>query len=620
MFKLYALLTLLSGTLLVGCGYEQANREAASAVALPSLTDTTRRATLPPMGPPAAVAPMPTDTAAGSVRLATNPVQQLTAETRPAPRVKRGATVLADVPDEKAADVELGSTEAAAGEPLANTAELTRFLQAGLPAVQSFRIRPGRDTLVTGAQGTQLLLPAHAWDLPDSTTVVQLTLQEFYTTTDMILAGLSTTAGPQLLETGGMLHLTATANGQPVKLRPGAFVHLRMPARKKKSGMQLFEGVAHGPAQTVDWQLPPPLVSSADAPLNQLWNVVRAKHPNQNQNQNQHRAHRRRRLRELNHASWPEYEGDDKQLLKDLAVLIDYSEATRAQLKRTRRITRAEKARLIDVSKQLGPRILRMVQVKFVLDTTGAVGMAQTQTDDATTDKQLNKDVLAAIAQLGGWLEPAVQWEYPGTRARRLVPVEAARQLSVYFPAEGPVIIKMGKWTNETLRIAKLKQEKNQQRIDSLFAANWRQIRAVAAAEMVRIRGQFTDTSKAKISEAGVYEEFSAQQLDWINCDRFTNASRRLSVGVNPGQSDAVVKLVFKAIRGVMNGAAYAPDKVLFSGVPYAEPATLVALRRENGITYLATREVKAEALLYGGLVYRPVTMAELRAELACLE
>ncbi|GAA4048936.1 hypothetical protein GCM10022409_39360 [Hymenobacter glaciei] len=137
---------------------------------------------------------------------------------------------------------------------------------------------------------------------------------------------------------------------------------------------------------------------------------------------------------------------------------------------------------------------------------------------------------------------------------------------------------------------------------------------------MVRIRGQFTDTSKAKISEAGVYEEFSAQQLDWINCDRFTSASKRLTVGVNPGPTDAIVKLVFKAIRGVMNGAAYAPDKVVFSGVPYAEPVTLVALRRENGITYLAIRDVKATALLYGGLEYRPVTMAELRAELACLE
>jgi hypothetical protein len=342
----------------------------------------------------------------------------------------------------------------------------------------------------------------------------------------------------------------------------------------------------------------------------------------------------------LKSAAWPEYEGGDQQLQQDLDLLIGYSDATRNRLRRKRRITRAEKARLIGASQLTKQRILRVVQVKIVVDTAGVASQAQTETDDATTDRQLNKEVLAAITQLSEW-EPALQREFPEAKVRRMVAVEAARHLTVYFPETGPVIIKMGKWSNETLRVIKLSQEQKQHHadsislarrhrddsvylarkpyFDSLAVAAQRRAQEHAAAELARIRTQFTDTSRAKISEAGVHEELSAQKLAWINCDRFLAIKLLISIGINPGQPDAVVKLVFRDIRGVMNGQVYAPDKVLFDGVPKDAAVTLVALRRENGITYLATRDVKTDALLYGGLVYRPVTMAELRAELARL-
>ena len=629
MLKIYPFLVALSALLLSGCGRERASREAASSAGAPVAADTVGR---PAPQPAAAATSAPADTTAPARANPTAAEPALVAGRQPAPRIRRGATVLADVPDEPA------DSAAAATNAAENTAELRRFLEAGLPAPQTFAIRPGRDTLVTGPQGTQLLVPARAWALPDSTAVVQLTLREFYTMADMVLAGLSTTSGPQLLETGGMLHISATANGLPVALRPGAFVHLRMPAKEKKPGMQLFEGALTGPDQALDWQLPQPpapsrdgALGTLDSPLGKLWGVrTNARH-------NGHRL-RHRRVRDRTHSSWPDYEGGDKQLLKDLGLLIDYADATRTRLRRTRRITRAENNKLIDASKQAKQRILRIVQVKFVLDTTGVVSQAQAETDDATTDKQLNKDVLAAIAQLNGWNEPAVQREYPSTQARKLVAVDAARYLTVLFPEKGPVVVKMGKWGNETRRLAELSRE--QQRLfavqkqhatdsvyrarrpyyDSLAAVGWRLARERAAAELARIKGQFTDTARTNISEAGVYEEFSAQKLAWINADRFSSAAPLLTLGVNPGQPGAVVKIIFRKMRGVINGQQYAPDKLLFNGVPRAAAVTLVALRRENGITYLATRDVKAEALLYAGLVYRPVTMAELRAELARLD
>ncbi|WP_305029605.1 hypothetical protein [Hymenobacter convexus] len=552
------------------------------------------------------------------------------ASPRPAQRIKHGATVLADVPDEPADGIASATNDAE------RMAELRRFLEAGLPAAQTFVIRPNRDTLVTGPQGTQLLVPANAWALSDSSATVQLTLREFYTATDMVLAGLSTTSGPELLETGGMLHLTATANGRPVALRPGAFVHLRLPAKEKKPGMRLFEGVMSGPGQAVDWRLPQPPVPPADSVLRlaasasgTAWRAATMRRP-------QGRQLRRRRVRDATHASWPDYEGGDKQLRKDLEVQIGYAEATRARLRRTRRITRAEKAVLIEASKQTGQRILRVVQARLVLDTTGVVGRTQTETSDATTDKQLNKDVLAAIAQLGGWNAPAVQREYPSTRMHRLVAVEAARHFTIFFPETGPVVIKMGKWINETQRLAKLSEEQTrliavqkQHAADSLYRANKPYFdslaRVRAAAELVRLRTQFTDTSRAAISEKGVYNELSSLKLEWINCDAFVRsqklASNRTVYYQVARPKGAVVKLFFKEWRSIVSDDYSSQEAAaVFHSAPLKQPVTVVALRRENGVTYLALQEASITEKPLENLHFHPVTMAELRAELAQLD
>jgi hypothetical protein len=617
--KIHSFLVVWSCLLLAGCGRERTFQEAANTAGAPIAADTVKRATRPTSANPVA------DTArALAVPGAAKP--NFPTEKPPVPRIKRGATVLADVPDEPTDSVMVTT------DGLRNAAELRRFLQAGLPAPQTFVIRPDRDTLVTGPQGTQLLLPANAWALPDnSTTKVQLILQEFYKATDMILAGLSTTSGPQLLETGGMLHLTATANGQPVALRPGAYVHLRMPAREKKPGMQLFEGVVNGPAQRVDWQLPQPpaqptevALSLINGPLGAAWRTATTGHPKW------HRV-RRRKVRDATHSSWPDYEGGDKQLLKDLEVLIDYSEATRARLRRTRRITRAEKVILIDASKQTGQRILRVVQARFVLDTAGVVGQAKTETNDATTDKQLNKDVLAAIAQLGGWNEPAVQRQYPSTRAQQLVAVEAARHLTIFFPETGPVIITMGKWINETQRLIKLSEEQKrliaaqkQHVADSLYRAHKPYFdslaRVRAATELVRLRTQFTDTSRAAISEKGVYNELSSRKLQWINCDAFASTSRQVYYQVSKPK-DAVVKLFFKELRSIVSDDNSSQETAaMFHSAPLKQPVTIVALRRENGVTYLALQEATITETPLKTLRFHPVTMAELRAELAYLD
>jgi hypothetical protein len=57
-----------------------------------------------------------------------------------------------------------------------------------------------------------------------------------------------------------------------------------------------------------------------------------------------------------------------------------------------------------------------------------------------------------------------------------------------------------------------------------------------------------------------------------------------------------------------------------FHSSPVNEPATLVALKRANGRTYLALKEVVLNGRIERGLTFRPVSPEELRSALAQLD
>ncbi|WP_460503548.1 hypothetical protein, partial [Hymenobacter agri] len=163
-------------------------------------------------------------------------------------------TVLADAPDESSAEAFDGIAAQAPAEA-DKLGSLQDFLLAGLPGPQEFVVRPGRDTLLIGQQGTQLFVPADAWDVPLTSGPVRLQLREFYTTPDIILAGLGTMSSGRLLETGGMIHVSATNDaGRPVALQAGRRLGLRMPAKELKPGMRLFRGEAVG-RRSPNWVL-----------------------------------------------------------------------------------------------------------------------------------------------------------------------------------------------------------------------------------------------------------------------------------------------------------------------------------------------------------------------------
>jgi hypothetical protein len=83
--------------------------------------------------------------------------------------------------------------------------------------VQVFKINPFRDTILTGEQGTKLYVPKDfISEKPDKTDTLKVLLKEYYSLSDMVLAGLTTTSNGSLIETAGMIHLEVRVNNKKV--------------------------------------------------------------------------------------------------------------------------------------------------------------------------------------------------------------------------------------------------------------------------------------------------------------------------------------------------------------------------------------------------------------------
>lgn len=515
-----------------------------------------------------------------------------------------------------------------------NAAELEQFMMASLPAPQRFTIRPGRDTLLTGAQGTQLLVAASAWDVPANSGPVELRMQEFYQLADIVLAGLTTTAGSNLLETGGMVHLDATANGKPVRLKPGAAVHLRMPTAKVQQDMQLFQssGPASGSRAGFDWQLPPALGAAATPP----WSYTKPAARWQGYRRGRRRGWLFRRRHSgpahytARYVEVPAYDGGEARAIKSVTRNIEYSSATQARMRKAlrkgRRIGKTEFVELRKASKDYGEHVIRLVHATFCVDTAGRAHHFAVLPG---ADEALGNTVLSAVRKLNRW-EPALMPRQP--RLDSLTEVQGYGQITAYFTESGKVLVddsvrwnRQASWAfRDSVSQEQMRRANDRQRnyYASLSPRQRRALDSTARVQLVaereRIYRQFGNQETADANQAILYNELSSQSLGWINCDRFLNAGPRIQFVVNAATRNTIATLVFRNIKSTMR-ADVIGSRTVFQNVPTGQAATVVALRREKGITYLARHDVLLDPKGLAQLNFKPVTVDELRTELGRL-
>jgi hypothetical protein len=458
--------------------------------------------------------------------------------------------------------------------------DLPTFCAQSAPQGQEFVVQLGRDTVLLGQQGTQLVIPGRAFDVPASSGPITLTVREFYSTADIVLAGLGTRAGLDLLETGGMLHLYAAANGQTVHLRPDMHLLVQLPTRQQLPGMNLYEGISADASHAPDWQLsgtgalaPGPSLNAANPTANRaaLGEWVKL-HPPKS-------------------PRWPYFE-KDKQLLKEYGRQLPNSKADQARLRRKRTVSKEEQRLLKDLSQDNHTPIRHAILVDVEVDSAGVLQKSELVMGDSV----LGAKVLAFVRQLptqraASFISALPHGKRTASRARGV--------FSVLYARSGRQLVGF----NWLLMDKQLQEEiaRDAQRRRAIFAK------------------QFNSASTPLTIDNGLYYELAAGGLGWINCDRLLDPGPRILYTVATPDPTTVVSLVFKGQRSILASSRTEGSAAIFEQVPSGQAATVVALRREKGVTYLATSSVSLSQTAQPVLSFHPVTLVQLRTELAQL-
>ncbi len=453
---------------------------------------------------------------------------------------------------------------------------------------QHFQVAAGRDTVLRCTEGTILHIPADAFTLADGSAAsgtVELQVQEFYKLSDIVLANLGTKSGPELLETGGMLHLEArSATGQPCSIRPGATLLLQMPSARPQAGMQLYTGVPTA-QHTIDWQQPAPAL----------------------------------RFQQFDNRG-PRCKLPEAELRQRLQRSIGYSPAMVARLRRQPR-SAAVRRQLRQLSWPNKHQRLASSLVTLDLDATGKI-VATSIWWLGATDTVLHNAVLRAVAQLPyqpatlrGPVRPGSDSNNRSSRIAAVAPRKERRKPAPrlpVLPVAGHTQLELGFTSSGGIQLISYDH-------GSTGSSSNQGVPVIDARTARRQLGTAAAGSMSVDSLAGYL--FSATQLGWINCDRLLQckAPRVLFTVANEAGSPARVQLVFRNIRAVLPGMQSAGG-CLFANVPDQEPATIVALKREQGQTYLALQPTTLGQRTEQPLTYRPVTPAELQQALLQLE
>ena len=127
-----------------------------------------------------------------------------------------------------------------------NTKELINLLNEENETTVS--IDPRKEETIKLTLGTEIKIPAHAFCYEDGSSVdaskIVIETKEAFSYLDMIDNNLFTMTKDAMLETGGMIFIEASAEGQKLQLKEGQSIDITYPAQKPLKNMSLFTGVS----------------------------------------------------------------------------------------------------------------------------------------------------------------------------------------------------------------------------------------------------------------------------------------------------------------------------------------------------------------------------------------
>ncbi|NOQ74625.1 MAG: hypothetical protein GQ574_21615 [Crocinitomix sp.] len=121
----------------------------------------------------------------------------------------------------------------------------------------TYSIDPTKDTLIECEKGTQLFFPKNCFafsNLEEPSSSIEISVKECYEYADFIGENLTTTSNGDLLETGGMIHVTATSGGSEVRIKSNENYKIYFPRNENLNEMDLFYGDRDS-ANNMNWTI-----------------------------------------------------------------------------------------------------------------------------------------------------------------------------------------------------------------------------------------------------------------------------------------------------------------------------------------------------------------------------
>jgi OmpA family len=465
---------------------------------------------------------------------------------------------------------------------------------------QIFTFRAGEDTMFIAEKGTIFQIPANAFDVPNGTNV-SFRVRESLTMSDFLRDNLTTTSEDALLISGGMLHLSADADGKSVNLRKEAALIVRMPTKQEFSDMGYFTGARNPHDRKMAW------TTASSNNISPLMNG-RLSPPSDNSGELVRLLKDLEREHKCNCPLVEKYTYffDSVKVLpsKDLQYLKDMTRkdpsVQKPKLGFFARIRHffggsTEEIPVVETKKRSKPILYeeRYRMAKNVpRDCQEMAKFALEQRMDKATWQQVHLQFKNAL-----YLNNKFRFsEYDNWIARE--PVRTYDALVVRTKMEINFFKKA-----YAKRLAYYEKAKSA-----------RQKAYEQALKNNIINGV------ASVGDMNAYV-FETRALGWINCDKFANYPPEqlvaMSVNLEP-QNNLDVKLVFKNQKTIM-ASSIVNGKLGFNNIPRDEEAMIVAFKTENGQPYMAMQEVKTSNLPQN-LSFQPTTLALLKEKLKGLD
>ena len=128
---------------------------------------------------------------------------------------------------------------------------------------QFFEIELEKDTTLISQNGTKFRIYRNSFELLiDSNRIqskIQIELKEVFHPIDFVLGNLTTTSEGDLLESGGMIFISAKLNGEEILLKEDSEIGVIVPVEDLDGDMMIFSGERNG--SKINWIQPEPILN-----------------------------------------------------------------------------------------------------------------------------------------------------------------------------------------------------------------------------------------------------------------------------------------------------------------------------------------------------------------------